>query len=188
MMLLLADPKLQARLGRTQCTTTELLPLLRSHRFVQTVRTLQVEVRPLDGAYFKMSINAAKPTVREAKLEIEKKQGTAVVQQELYRLVESATSAAGPSAGGGMVREDDGEPELLEDAAMRLGEGDVLVVVVKERTMYLSSLNGEDGNRESLSFKAPSLYTWLCNAARAGMACTARDGDYYPGTRMTIAI
>jgi hypothetical protein len=166
MLLLLADPKLQARLGRTQCSTTELLPLLRLHGFVQDVRTFCVEVRPLDGANFKMSINAAKPTVWEAKREIEKKQGTAVAQQELFRLAESATSAAGPSAAGGVVREDDAEPELLEYATMRLSEGDVLAMVVKERMMYLSNIKGEDGERESLSFRAPSLYTWLCNAAR----------------------
>ena len=75
--LLLASPELQTRLGRKYCEEAELLPLLIAHGFVRRVRTIDVQVRPLGGDSFKITIDASKPTVGEAKMEIARLQGTA---------------------------------------------------------------------------------------------------------------
>jgi hypothetical protein len=121
--LLLTSSELQTRLGRKYCDTTELLPLLIAHGFVRRVRTIQVEVRPLGGDSFKITLDASLPTVREAKTEISRSQGTAEACQELYRVAERADGLA--------VREDDAEPELLDDEGMMLDEGDVVAMAVK---------------------------------------------------------
>jgi hypothetical protein len=121
--LLLTSPELQTRLGRKYCDATELLPLLLAHGFVRRVRTIQVEVRPLGGENFKITLDASDSTVREAKSEIACSQGTAAACQELYRVAERADGLA--------VREDDAEPELLDDEGMLLAEGDVVAMAVK---------------------------------------------------------
>jgi hypothetical protein len=121
--LLLNSPELQARLGRKYCVETELLPLLLAHGFVRRVRTIQVEVRPLGGDSFKITLDASLHTVREAKAETARSQGTAEARQELYRVAERANGLA--------VREDDAEPELLDDEGMLLEEGDVVAMAVK---------------------------------------------------------
>jgi hypothetical protein len=121
--LLLSNPELQTRLGRKYCDETELLPLLLAHGFLRRVRTIQVEVRPLGGDSFKITLDALVSTVREAKTEIALSQGTAQACQELYRVAERADGLA--------VREDDAEPELLEDEGMVLEEGDVVAMAVK---------------------------------------------------------
>jgi hypothetical protein len=123
--LLLSSPELQTRLGRKYCDETELLPLLLAHGFVRRVRTIQVEVRPLGGDSFKITLDESVSTVGEAKTEIARSQGTAEVRQELYRVAERA--------GGLPVREDDAEPELLDDEGMLLEEGDVVAMAVKVR-------------------------------------------------------
>jgi hypothetical protein len=105
------------------CDETELLPLLIAHRFVRRVRTIQVEVRPLGGDSFKITLDASLPTVGEAKAEIARSKGTAEELQELYRVAERADGLA--------VREDDAEPEPLADEGMLLGEGDVVAMAVK---------------------------------------------------------
>jgi hypothetical protein len=74
--LLLASPELQTRLGRKYCEEAELLPLLIAHGFVRRVRTIDVQVRPLGGDSFKITIDASKPTVAEAMAEIARSQGT----------------------------------------------------------------------------------------------------------------
>jgi hypothetical protein len=61
--------------------------------------------------------------VKEAKAEIARSQGTAEACQELYRVAERADGLA--------VREDDAEPELLDDEGMLLEEGDVVAMAVK---------------------------------------------------------
>ena len=121
--LLLASPELQTRLGRKYCDETELLPLLIAHGFVRRVRTIQVEVRPLGGNSLKITLDASMSSVGEAKAEIARSQGTAEERQELYRVAERADGLA--------VREDDAEPELLDDAGMLLEEGDVVAMAVK---------------------------------------------------------
>jgi hypothetical protein len=87
------------------------------------VRTIQIEVRPLGGDSFKITLDASLPAVGEAKAEIARSQGTAEACQELYRVAERADGLA--------VREDDAEPELLEDESMILETGVILAMAVK---------------------------------------------------------
>jgi hypothetical protein len=87
------------------------------------VRTIQIEVRPLGGDSFKVTLDAAKPTVGEAKAVIARSQGTAESRQDLYRVAERADGLA--------VREDDADPEPLEDDSMALEEGDIVAMAVK---------------------------------------------------------
>jgi hypothetical protein len=122
--LLLTAPELQTRLGQKFCDETELLPLLLAHGLVRRVRTIQIAVRPLGGDSFKVTLDASLPTVKEAKVEIARVQGTATDRQELYRVAERADGLA--------VREDDAEPEPLEDESMLLQEGDVVAMAVKD--------------------------------------------------------
>jgi hypothetical protein len=121
--LLLTSPELQTRLGRKYCDEAEVLPLLLAHGFVRRIRTIQVEVRPLGGDSSKITLDASVSTVREAKAEIARSQGTAEDRQELYRVAERADGLA--------VREDDAEPELLDDEGMVLKKGDVVAMAVK---------------------------------------------------------
>jgi hypothetical protein len=121
--VLLSSPELQTGLGRRYCDETELLPLLLAHGFVLRVRTIQVEVRPLGGDSFKITLDASLPTVGEAKAEIARSQGTAEDRQELYKVAERADGLA--------VREDDAAPELLDDVGALLKEGDVVAMAVK---------------------------------------------------------
>jgi hypothetical protein len=121
--LLLTSPEMQHRLGRKFVDETELLPLLLAHGLVRRVRTVQIEVRPLGGDSFKVTLDASKPTVGEAKTEIARSQGTAESRQELYKVAERADGLA--------VREDDAEPELLDDQNMELEDGDVVAMAVK---------------------------------------------------------
>jgi hypothetical protein len=121
--LLLSSTDLQTRLGRKFVDEAELLPLLLAHSLVRRVRTIQIHVRPLGGDSFKVTLEASKPTVGEAKAEITRSQGTAEDQQELYKVAERADGSA--------VREDDAEPEPLEDESLTLGDGDVIAMAVK---------------------------------------------------------
>jgi hypothetical protein len=122
--LLLTSPELQTRLGQKFCDETELLPLLLAHGLVRRVRTIQIAVRPLGGDSFKITLDASLPTVKEAKVEIARAQGTAADRQELYRVAERADGLA--------VREDDAEPEPLEDESILLGEEDVVAMAVRD--------------------------------------------------------
>jgi hypothetical protein len=74
-----------------------------------------VEVRPLGGDSFQVRLDAGKPSVGEAKAEIARVQGTEVECQELYRVAVRED--------GGAVREDDAEPEFLDDEGHALEEG-----------------------------------------------------------------
>jgi hypothetical protein len=87
------------------------------------VRTIQIEVRPLGGDSLKVTLDASKPTVGEAKAEVARSQGTAESRQELYRVAERPDGLA--------VREDDAEPEPLEDESVVLKDGDVVAMAVK---------------------------------------------------------
>jgi hypothetical protein len=122
--LLLTSPELQTRVGRKFVDETELVPLLLAHGLIRRVRTIQVEVRPLGGDSVKVTLDASNPTVGDTKTEIARVQGTAAAQQDLYRVAERADGLA--------VREDDAEPEPLEDESMELEDGDVVAMAVKE--------------------------------------------------------
>jgi hypothetical protein len=121
--LLLTSPELQTRLGRKFVDEAEILPLMLAHGLVRRVRTILIEVRPLGGDSLKVTLDASKPTVGEAKAEIARSQGTAAACQELYRVAERADGLA--------VREDDAEPELLDDESMALKDGDVVAMAVE---------------------------------------------------------
>jgi hypothetical protein len=123
--LLLTSPDLLKRLSRKFVDETELLPLMLAHGLIRRVRTIRVEVRPLGGDSLKVTLDASKPTVGEAKAEIARSQGTAEWCQELYRVAERSDGLA--------VREDDAEPELLDDESMVLVDGDVLAMAVEVR-------------------------------------------------------
>jgi hypothetical protein len=122
--LLLTSPELQTRLGRKFIDDTDLLPLLLAHGLVRRVRTIQIQIRPLGGDSFKITLEASKPTVGEAKAEIARSQGTPKARQDLYKVAERADGLA--------VREDDAEPELLDDERMLLGDGETVAMAVKE--------------------------------------------------------
>jgi hypothetical protein len=121
--LILTSPELQTRLGRKFVDETELLPLMLAHGLVRRVRTILIEVRPLGGDSLMVTLDASKPTVGEAKAEIARSEGTAAGCQELYRVAERSDGLA--------VREDDAEPELLDDESMALGDGDVVAMAVE---------------------------------------------------------
>jgi hypothetical protein len=122
--LLFTSPEMQARVGQKYCDEAQLLPLLLAHGLVRRVRTIAVEVRPLGGDSFKIRLDAAAPTVGEAKAEIARAQGTNAECQELYRVAVRED--------GGAVREDDAEPELLDDEDLQLEEGSLVAMAVKE--------------------------------------------------------
>jgi hypothetical protein len=121
--LLLTSPDLQTRLGRKFVDECELLPLLLAHDLIRRVRTIQIDVRPLGGDSLKVTLDASKPTVGEAKAAIARSQGTPEGRQDVYRVAERADGLA--------VREDDAEPEPLEDESMELKDGDVVAMAVK---------------------------------------------------------
>ena len=110
--LLFTSPEMQTRLGQKYCDEAQLLPLLLAQGLVRRVRTIAVEVHPLGGDSIKIRLNATKPSVGEAKAEIARVQGTVVARQELYRVAVLED--------GGAVREDDAEPELLDDDTLPL--------------------------------------------------------------------
>jgi hypothetical protein len=126
--LLLTSPELQTCLGLKFVDETELLPLLLARGLLRRVRTIQIEVRPLGGDSLKVTLDASEPTVRASKAAIAHSQGTAASRQELYRVAERADGVA--------VREDDAEPEPLEDESMLLEEGDVVAMAVKVSTTW----------------------------------------------------
>jgi hypothetical protein len=122
--LLLTSPELQTRFGRKFVDESELLPLLLSHGLVRRVRTIEVHVWPLGGDSFAITLDASAPTVGEAKTEIARSQGTAADRQELYKVAERVDGLA--------VREDDAEPEPLDDESMLLADGAIVAMAVKE--------------------------------------------------------
>jgi hypothetical protein len=90
------------------------------------VRAIEVQVRPLGGDHFPVTLDARKPAVGEAKVEIARIQGTRKALQELYR---AAVRSDGKAVG---VRENDAGPEILNDSAVALWNGDVVAMAVKE--------------------------------------------------------
>jgi hypothetical protein len=122
--LLLTAPELQTRFGRKFVDESELLALLLSHGLMRRVRTIEVHVRPLGGDSFNITLDASTRTVGEAKTEIARSQGTAADRQELFKVAERADGLA--------VREDDAEPEPLDDETVLLADGEIVAMAVKE--------------------------------------------------------
>jgi hypothetical protein len=122
--LLFTSTEMQTRVGQKYCDEAQLLPLLLASGLIRRVRTIAVKVCPLGGDSFKIRLEATKSTVGEAKAEIARVQGTEVARQELYRVAVREDGKA--------VREDDAEPELLDDGTMALEDGAVVTVAVKE--------------------------------------------------------
>jgi hypothetical protein len=88
------------------------------------VRTIEVAVHPLGGDNSKTRLDATKPSMGEAKMEVARVQGTEEARQELYKVALRAD--------GGAVREDDAEAELLDEEDAFLGDGEVVAMAVKE--------------------------------------------------------
>jgi hypothetical protein len=99
-----------------RCPSTDeaqLLHLLLARGLVRRVRAIEVEVRPLGGDSIKIRPDAATNTYcGGGEAEIARAQGTGVGRQELYRVAVRED--------GGAVREDDAQPELLDNDVMML--------------------------------------------------------------------
>jgi hypothetical protein len=167
--LLLSTPELQTRLGRKFVNENELLPLLLSHGLVRRVRTIDVHVRPLGGDSFNITLDPSKSTVGEAKAEITRSQGTAAGRQELYKVAERADGLA--------VREDDAEPELLDDASMLLGDGETVAMAVKEspllwRTFPADHVTLSEGG-------AVATHTWDHERSLTTTGIELTEGTHY---------
>jgi hypothetical protein len=132
---LIASPELQTRLGQKYCHEAGLLPLLLAHGIVRRVRTIEVTVQPLGGDNFTIKLNAAAPSIGEAKAEIARTQGTSEARQELYKVAVRADGSA--------VREDDAEPEALDDDAFELGDGQIVAIAVKEAPLVWRTCDEE---------------------------------------------
>jgi hypothetical protein len=73
--------------------------------------------------------------VGEAKSEIARTQGTLEARQELYKVAVRED--------GGAVREDDVDPEALDDDAIELGDGEMVAMAVKEAPMVWRTCDEE---------------------------------------------
>jgi hypothetical protein len=73
--------------------------------------------------------------VGEAKAEIARTQGTSEARQELYKVAVRADGSA--------VREDDAEPEALNDDAIELGDGEMVAMAVKEEPLVWRTCDEE---------------------------------------------
>jgi hypothetical protein len=133
--LLFTSPETQTRLGQKYCDEAQLLPLLLASGLIRRVRTIEVEVRPLGGDSFKIRLEATKSIVGEAKAEIARVQGTEASRQELYRVTVREDGKA--------VREDDAEPELLDEECMALEEDAVVAMAVKELPLLWRTFSEE---------------------------------------------
>jgi WD40 repeat protein len=178
--LLLVKTELQSWLGKKYCDEADLLALLLAHSIVRRVHTIEVEVRPLGGDSFKVALDARRPLVSEAKAEIARSQGTREGKQELYKVATRAD--------GGAVREDDAEPELLDDEDMELRDGEIVAMAVKEEvfdalhaeeertleghggTVYSMVMHGDtliSGSHDS-TIKVWGINSWTCERTLEG--------------------
>jgi hypothetical protein len=123
--LLVTSQKLQNCLGTKYCADeSELLRLLFLKGVVRCVRTVDIEIQPLGGDSFKVTLNAEKPSVGEAKSEIARALGRPGAQQHLYKVASKKD--------GTVVREDDAEPMDLADENTMLSNGELLALAVSE--------------------------------------------------------
>jgi hypothetical protein len=180
--LLLVKAELQSWLGKKYCNEADLLALLLTHSIVRRVHTIEVEVRPLGGDSFKVALDARRPLVSDAKAEVTRLQGTRESKQELYKVATRSD--------GGAVREDDAEPELLDDEDMELRDGEIVAMAVKEavfdplhakeeRTLkghdnlvYSLVVHGDKliSGSEDRMIKVWSTDTWTCERTLEGHA------------------
>jgi hypothetical protein len=185
--LLLVKTELQSWLGKKYCDEADLLALLLTHSIVRRVHTIEVEVRPLGGDGFKVALDVRRPLVSEAKAEIARLQGTRERMQELYKVATRAD--------GGSVREDDAEPELLDDEDMELRDGEIVAMAVKEAVFEPlhaeeeRSLKGRDDDAVDCmvictsadTIKVWSTDTWTCERTLEGhtgnVVCGVVHGD-----------
>jgi hypothetical protein len=114
----------QKLLGKKYCDEVELLAFLLAHGMVRRVQTIEIEVRPLGGENFSVTLDAGLPLVGEVKAEIARVQGTPCERQDLYKV--------SLVAGGCAVREDDADPEPLENDLEALLHGETVTMVVRE--------------------------------------------------------
>jgi hypothetical protein len=124
----MACSELQSRLGKRYCDESELLPLLFAAGIVRRIRTIGIEVHPIGGDSFKVTLDAASPLVGDAKAEIARIQGTPVVRQTLFKVAVRAD--------GGSVREDDAEPDELDDPNEVLADGDLVALALHESLIW----------------------------------------------------
>jgi hypothetical protein len=73
--------------------------------------------------------------VGEAKAEIARTQGTSEARQELYKVAVRADGSA--------VREDDAEPEALDDDTVELGNGQIVAMAVKDLPLVWRNCDAE---------------------------------------------
>jgi hypothetical protein len=128
--LLIVSRELQRRLGGKYYDEKELIPLLISRGICRRVLTFELEIRPLGGDSLKIQVDTAKPKAAEVKAEIARDQGIPERLQELYTVAIRED--------GGVVREDDAEPELLTDD-QDVRQGTVLTLAVKEEWLVWAS-------------------------------------------------
>jgi hypothetical protein len=159
--LLLKCPELLKRLGKKYCDESELIPLFIEHGLIRRVHTIEVVVQPLGGDGFKVRLSAAKPTAGEAKAEIARAHGTKGPSQDLFRVAERAD--------GGAVREDDAEPEPLDDDGLELADGAVVALAVKLEDPVewtnLHSTTNIDGNTLEKLVMGGKLSDTSCGSA-----------------------
>jgi hypothetical protein len=169
--LLFTSPEMQTRLGQKYCDEAQLLPLLLAQGLVRRVRTIAVEVRPLGGDSFKIRIDATKPSVGEAKAEIARVQGTEVARQELYRVAVRED--------GGAVREDDAEPELLDDNTLSLEEGAVVAMAVKEEPLLWQTFPNECVKLSEGGTVATEIFDHVLNYSHVTTEVEVTAGRHY---------
>jgi hypothetical protein len=125
----------------------------------------------LGGDSFKIRLDATKPSVGEAKSEIARVQGTEAACQELYRVAVRED--------GGAVREDDAEPELLDDENQALEAGAVVAMAVKEMPLVWRTFPDEhvELSRDGTVATAVSVNVAAFSLVTTGVELTA--GRHY---------
>jgi hypothetical protein len=129
--------------------------------------------------------------VSEAKAEIARAQGTREAKQELYKV------ATRPD--GGAVREDDAEPELMDDENMELRDGEIVAMAVKEAVfepLLMEEQRALDGHNDGVicltlhgdkllsgssdsTIKVWNTNTWTMSCERTPSKLEGHDGAVY---------
>jgi hypothetical protein len=110
----------------SRAEATRRLSFLLACGSVKRVHTLDVDVCELGGSRFTITLDAASPTVGEAKAEIARIQGTKEHRQELYKVAQSKN--------GAVVREDDDDVEVMNDEEEALEHNTALALATKEES------------------------------------------------------
>jgi hypothetical protein len=91
-------------------------------------------VQPLGGDSFDVKLPKPRATVNEVKVGVERETGIRCIQQELYKVAVAAD--------GGVVREDDAEPELLTDSNS-IDAGEMVTMLAKELVCWDNEWKGD---------------------------------------------